>query len=157
MEREARECPHKGRVPSLAENFPANHRLASPSAWRRGGSSDLRAVSPAWKFAWEPRDSRHVSASPASFEFRRGSGQGPLRGCASNSLKLKALEVLGQPGVKESGWDQRRLLLGMIAFWTSCTVWLQPNSLGIPGYSQHANSRCCILPESKHTRPLTCS
>lgn len=33
----ARECSRKGRVPSLAENFPANHRLASPSAWSRGG------------------------------------------------------------------------------------------------------------------------
>lgn len=80
----------KGRVPSLAENFPANHSLASPSAWSGGGSSEQRAVTPAWKFAWEPRDSKHGSASPASSEFRHGSGQGPLRGCASNSLKFKA-------------------------------------------------------------------
>lgn len=86
----ARECPQKGRVTSLAENFPANHRQTSLSAWSGGGSYELRAVSPAWKFAWKRRDSRHGSTFLANSEFRQESGQGLLRGCAPNSLKFKA-------------------------------------------------------------------
>lgn len=86
----ARECPQKGRVTSLAENFPANHGQTSLSAWSGGGSYELRAVSPAWKFAWKRRDSRHGSTFLANSEFRQESGQGRLRGCAPNSLKFKA-------------------------------------------------------------------